>query len=73
MAKSVNFDLNYGMWVNGLVKRLKADANIEVTPKEVQIYAEGFQKMYPGVIHLILIKPVRKVLKIFVFVPWQEG
>lgn len=49
MAKSVNFGLNYGMWANGLVKRLKADANVNVTPEEAQIYAEGFQKMYPDV------------------------
>ena len=49
MAKSVNFGLNYGMWANGLVKRLKADANVEVTPEDAQIYAEGFQKMYPDV------------------------
>jgi len=49
MAKSVNFGLNYGMWATGLVKRLKADANVEVTPEEAQIYAEDFQKMYPDV------------------------
>jgi len=49
MAKAVNFGLNYGMWANGLVKRLKADANVEVTPEEAQAYAEGFQKMYPDV------------------------
>jgi DNA polymerase I-like protein with 3'-5' exonuclease and polymerase domains len=49
MAKSVNFGLNYGMWANGLVKRLKAEANVDITPEEAKSYAEGFQKMYPEV------------------------
>jgi len=49
MAKSVNFGLNYGMWANGLVKRLKAEANVDVTPEEAKSYAEGFQRMYPEV------------------------
>jgi DNA polymerase I-like protein with 3'-5' exonuclease and polymerase domains len=49
VAKSVNFGLNYGMWSSGLVKKLKADANIEATREEAVVYAENFQKMYPEI------------------------
>ncbi len=49
IAKSVNFGLNYGMLASGLVKRLKVEANVDVTSEEAKSYAEKFQKMYPEV------------------------
>jgi DNA polymerase I len=49
VAKSINFGLNYGMWATGLVKKLKAEANIDITPEEAVEYARNFQKMYPDV------------------------
>ena len=47
-AKTVNFGIAYGIWTDGLIKRMK-QSGIELTQDEAKSTIDGFYKAYPGV------------------------
>ncbi|HUX55906.1 MAG TPA: DNA polymerase [Bacteroidales bacterium] len=47
-AKTVNFGIAYGMWYNGLVKRMQ-QAGVKLTEDEAKDIIDNFMKAYPGV------------------------
>lgn len=47
-AKTVNFGIAYGMWTNGLVKRMRS-SGIELSLEDAKNIIDGFYKAYPGV------------------------
>jgi len=49
IAKTVNFGLNYGMSSNGLIKKLKTDAGIDMSEEEAVTTITAFKKAYPKI------------------------
>lgn len=47
-AKTVNFGIAYGMWTDGLIKRMK-QSNVDLTQDEAKTIINNFYKGYPGV------------------------
>lgn len=47
-AKTVNFGISYGMWTDGLIRRMKQNG-IELTQDEAKNIIDGFYKSYRGV------------------------
>lgn len=47
-AKTVNFGIAYGMWTDGLIKRMK-QSDVELTQGEAKTIINNFYKGYPGV------------------------
>jgi DNA polymerase I len=49
IAKPINFGLNYGMSAPGLVKKLRTEAEIELSKNEADAYISAFKKAYPAI------------------------
>ncbi|MCK5138276.1 MAG: hypothetical protein KAQ85_00400 [Thermodesulfovibrionia bacterium] len=47
-AKTVNFGISYGMWTDGLIRRMKQNG-VELTQDEAKDIIDGFYKSYRGV------------------------
>jgi DNA polymerase-1 len=49
IAKPINFGLNYGMSSPGLIKKLRTEAEIELSKPEADAYISTFKKAYPAI------------------------
>jgi len=49
IAKPINFGLNYSMSSPGLIKKLRTEAEIELSKNEADAYISAFKKAYPAI------------------------
>ena len=48
VAKTINFGIAYGLWIDGLVRKLKVE-HVEVSPEEAERYIKDYYKTYPQI------------------------